>query len=217
MKILLISASPHKETSETFCLAKEVLKGCADSGESEIIHISDHEIGFCRHCEMCHTKIMECPIKDDAMGILEKMIASDGIILASPNYISQVTGLMKNLFDRSGHFIHCKRLLGKYIAGVVSSGSGEDKAVLDYMKYYGHVCGAQYAGGVSSCRPVSNDTKEEAFLLGKSLCAAIRDKKIFPDQMKILEAGHERFKTIMTMRKNDWPDEYRYWQNKGWL
>ena len=124
MKTLLISSSPHKEKSQTFLLAKEVLKECTNSVESEIIHLFNYRIEFCRHCEKCHKKILQCLIKDDVHLILEKMLNAEGIIFASPNYINQITASMKALFDRSSHFIHRKRLLGKYIIGVVSSRSG---------------------------------------------------------------------------------------------
>lgn len=217
MKILLISSSPHKEKSRTYLLAQEVLKGCPDSVNLKIIHLCDYKIEFCRHCEECHKKIMHCLIKDDVHMILKKMLESDGIILASPNYINQVTASMKALFDRASHFIHCKRLLGKYVTGVVSSGGGEDKDVLDYIKYYAHTCAAQYSGGVSSRVPISDEKKKEALELGKSLSKNIEDKKLFPEQIKIIEAGKEHFKRIMEMRKNVWIGEYQYWKDKGWL
>ncbi len=217
MKVLIISASPHKEKSQTLLLAKEVLRGCGDQVESEVIHLSDHRIGFCRHCEACHIKILKCPIKDDVTAILAKMLDADGLIVASPNYINQVTALMKALFDRSSHFIHCKRLLGKYIAGVVSSGSGRDKTVLDYIEYYGHTCGAQYAGGVSSGVPVSDGKKKEAFDLGKALSSTIKDKRVFPDQIKAIETAKAHFRVVMEKRKDEWLEEYQYWKAKGWL
>lgn len=217
MKILLISSSPRKEKSQTLLLAKEVLRGCAGSAEAEIIHLADCRIKFCRHCERCHRNIMQCPLKDDVHSILEKMLQAKGIILASPNYINQVTASMKAIFDRSSHFIHCKRLLGKYVAGVVSSGSGQDREVLDYIKHYSHVCGAQYAGGVSAGVPLGNEKKDEAFNFGRSLAAAIKDKRQFPGQVKIIEAGKEHFKAIMEKRKDEWLEEYRYWQEKHWL
>ena len=90
MKILLISSSPRKEKSQSFLLAREVLRGCLnETQEGEAIH-------------------------------------------------NQITASLKALFDRSSHFIHCKRLLGKYVAGVVASGSGQDKDVLNYIRYYAH-------------------------------------------------------------------------------
>lgn len=219
MKVLLISSSPHKEKSRTFLLAKEVLKGLVDLGiESEAIHLSDYHIDFCRHCEECHTKMLHCSIKDSTSAILNKMLEVDAIILASPNYINQVTASMKALFDRSSHFIHCKRLLGKYIAGVVTSGSGNDKEVLNYIRYYGHTCGAQYAGGVSSSAYALDDKiKEEAYQLGKALTQDIKEKKVFAEQIKIIEAGREHFKRVIKLRKDDWQEEYAYWQHKGWL
>lgn len=217
MKILLVSSSPHKEKSQTYLLAQEVLKGCPNSVKPEIIHLCDYKIDFCRHCEECHKKMANCLIKDDVHMILEKMLEADGIILASPNYINQVTASMKALFDRTSHFIHCKRLLGKYVSGVVSSGSGQDKDVLDYIKYYAHTCAAQYSGGISSRVPISDKNKKEALELGKSLSKNIEDKRLFPGQMKIIEASKEHFKKIMEMRKNVWIEEYRYWKDKGWL
>jgi multimeric flavodoxin WrbA len=218
MKVILISSSPHKEKSRTFLLAKEVLKGLAQERiNSEIIHLDDSRIFFCKHCEECHRKIMHCSLKDGAPAILKKMLEADGIILASPNYINQVTASMKALFDRSAHFIHCKRLAGKYVAGVVTSGSGQNKEVLDYMQYYAHTCAAQYSGGVSSIAVFGPDKIEEAQGIGRKLAADIRQKKTYAEQLKIIEIGRQHFQEIIKLRKNDWQDEYKYWSDKGWL
>ncbi len=218
MKVLLISSSPHKEKSRTFILAKEVLRGVADSQiQSDIIHLSDCHIDFCRHCEECHKKILHCSVKDEVPAILNRMLEADGIILASPNYINQVTASMKALFDRSAHFIHCKRLLGKYITGVVTSGSGQDKDVLDYIEYYAHTCGAQYSGSVFSSAYALEEKIEFAYQLGRKLAQDIKEKKVFADQVRIIEAGREHFKRVMLLRKDDWQEEYAYWQHKGWL
>jgi multimeric flavodoxin WrbA len=218
MKILLISSSPHKEKSKTFSLAKDVLTGLSQQGaDIETIHLCDFKILFCKHCEQCHKNILQCPMPDDAHGILKKMLEADGIILASPNYINQVTASMKALFDRSTHFIHCKRLLGKYTAGVVSSGSGQDKEVLNYIGYYGHTCGAQYSGGVSSAAQSIGETKEEAIKLGRKLAMDIREQKSYPDQLELIEKGKQHFRRIIEARKEEWAGEYQYWQDKDWL
>lgn len=217
MKILLISSSPHKEKSQTLLLAKQVLKGCSGSVKTEVMHLCDFKIEFCRHCDECHKKIMNCSIEDDVHIILKKMLEADAIILASPNYISQVTASMKAFLDRSSHFIHCIRLLDKYIVGVVSSGGGQDKDVLDYIGYYGNICGAQYAGGVSSRTPISKEKMVEALKLGSKLTSDIKEKRTFPEQMKIIEEVREYFKKVIQARKNEWVEEYQYWQDKDWL
>ncbi|TRZ49804.1 flavodoxin family protein [bacterium] len=218
MKILLISASPHKEKSRTFILAKEVLRGALGEGIAlETIHLCDFRISFCRHWEECHKKILHCSVADDAPKIMKKMLEVEGIILASPNYINQVTGLMKTLFDRAAHFIHCKRLLGKYIVGVVSSGSGYDQDVLGYINFFAHTCGAQYSGGVSSRVPVSKEKLKEAYELGRKFVLDIKEKKAYPDQIGVIEKRRQHFKEVIKARKEEWEEEYRYWQDKGWL
>lgn len=218
MKVLLISSSPHREKSRTLILAEEVLKGCIAEGfDNETLHLYDYRIEFCRHCENCHKEIMHCPIKDDVAVILEKVLGADSLILASPNYINQVTGLMKTLFDRSSHFIHCKRLLGKYIVAVISSGSGRDTDVLNYIRYYGHACGAQYSGGISACAYTLGEKTEQAHQLGKKLAQDVKEKRMFTEQMQTIEQARERFKRVMQLRKEDWKAEYQYWQEKGWL
>ncbi len=215
---MLISSSPHKEKSKTFFLAKEVLRALAQEGvDTETIHLDDYRIFFCKHCEECHKKILNCSVADDVHIILKKMLECDGIILASPNYINQVTASMKALFDRSAHFIHCKRLLGKYIAGVVSSGSGQGQDVLDYIRLYAHTCGAQYSGGVSSAAYSVEQKNEQAFELGRRLALDMKEKKAFPQQLELIEKGKQRFRQIVELRKKDWEEEYQYWQSKGWL
>jgi len=218
MKVLLISSSPHKEKSKTFFLAKGVLGGLLKEGcDSEAIHLDDFRIFFCKHCEECHRNILHCSAPDDVNIILKKMLEAEGIILASPNYINQVNASMKALFDRSSHFIHCKRLLGKYIVAVVSSGSGQDKEVLDYIKFYAHTCAAQYSGGISSAAYLVQDKMEEAAKLGRKLALDIKEKRTYPDQIGLIENGKQHFREIIKLRKNEWKEEYQYWLDKGWL
>lgn len=218
MNTLLISSSPHKEKSKTLLLAREVLKGITDSGiKTETIHLADCHIGFCKHCEECHRKILRCSVKDSMQPILQKMLEANAIILASPNYINQVTASLKALLDRSSHFIHCQRLLGKYVAGVVTSGSGEDEEILNYIKYYAHTCGAQYTGGASSSAFAVKEKLEEAYQLGKRLAQDVKEKKVYADQMRIIEANRQHFKEVIQLKKADWQEEYAYWQERGWL
>lgn len=217
MHILLVSSSPRKEKSQTFLLAKEAVKGFSGSVTTGILHLSDLKIGFCRHCESCHKRIMDCPVHDDVRMILEKMLEAEGLIFASPNYIDQVTASMKALWERAGHFIHCRRFLGKYVAGVVTSGGGQDTAVLDYIRYYANICAAQYAGGISSRAPINGQKAKEAFNLGNKLLSDIREKKDFPEQIKAIEEFKGHFKNIIQTRKDDWVEEYQYWLKKGWL
>ncbi len=215
MKILLISASPRGFQSNTLKLAREV--GKATGVEVEEVRLNELKIEFCRSCEVCHQKIMTCPIKDDAFSVLKKMLSADGLILATPNYINQVTGSLKTLMDRSSHFVHCLRLLNKYAVGVVSSGAGLDSPVLNYLKEYTNLCGAQYSGGVSAASFRLKEKYEEAASLGKKLLQDIQEKTVYPDQVAFITNLKKNFGNLIQMRKNDWKEEYAYWVKQGWL
>ncbi|HOJ40589.1 MAG TPA: flavodoxin family protein [bacterium] len=215
MKILIISASPRGEESNTLKLAREVASGTG--GKVEEVKLSHVRLEFCRACNLCHRKIMACALKDDAFSVLEKMLTAEGIILASPNYINQVTGSLKTLMDRSSHFIHCLRLSGKYVAGVVSSGSGQDSQVLNYIGQYANLCGAQYSGGISSAVSALKEKTPAALALGKKLAADIQQQFVYHDQVALMENQKEHFRRLIELRKNEWPEEYEYWRQQGWL
>ena len=61
------------------------------------------------------------------------MLAADGIVLASPNYISNVSAQMKALLDRCFSMFHCQMLHGKYGACVVASGGPLFQKVEEYL------------------------------------------------------------------------------------
>ena len=218
MKILGISASPRKNKSNTLLLLKEAFSAIEKKGyQTELVHLCDLRIEFCRHCETCHKIIMDCPIKDDANRLIRKILESDGIIFASPVYIDHITGYLKTFFDRSTHFIHCLRLLGKYTAAVATSGGGPHEVVLDYLKHFSIICGARYVGGVSTNVPVPEEIKRKAGNLGETLFEAIKSKKAFPDQMKEIQSRKSFFKRIIEAHKEEWSGEYDYWKEMGWL
>jgi multimeric flavodoxin WrbA len=218
MNILLISASPRKSKSQTLALAQRVVEGLGPAARIETIHLRDLRIDYCTHCEACHVESLRCPVKDDVHRLLDKMLAAEGIILATPNYINQVTAPLKAVLDRSSHFIHCKRLLGKFLCGVVTSGSGtEDDLVLGYLEHYAHICGAQFSGGVSACAYAMEAKADEAVGLGRRLAQDISQSKKYPAQEEVIRKGIVYFGKIIEMRKDHWRGEYAYWKEKGWL
>ena len=78
--------------------------------ETEIVRLSEYRLGACRGCRLCFDKGEEhCPYKDDRDVLIEKVIASDGVVFASPNYSFQVSGLMKVFLDRLGFTFHRPR------------------------------------------------------------------------------------------------------------
>ncbi len=218
MKILLISSSPRGEKGVTYALAAEVAKGAQSLGaEIETVHLAGKKLGFCHGCEICHKGNMTCPLKDDAHLVILKMLNADGIVFATPNYINQVAAPMKALFDRTSNLIHCQRLLGKYTAGVVSSGSGLNHPVTDYIAYYGRLCGALSSGGVSCGAAPKPEELKAAFDLGEKLAGDIKEKRAYPEQQAEIDKRRHYFADVIKLRKEAWDGEYRYFVSKGWL
>ena len=78
------------------------------------------------------------------------MIAADGIVLASPNYISSVSAQMKALFDRSFSMFHCQTLHGKYGAGVLASGGPLRQMAQEYLMHIIGCSGCWKVGSVAT-------------------------------------------------------------------
>ena len=97
-EILGICGSARKRGS-TSLLLQELLS--ATGMESELIFLSDLKIGFCTGCLSCRKNNGKCPQDDDMQLILDKSLSSKAIVLGSPNYYYDISGLIKNMIDRS--------------------------------------------------------------------------------------------------------------------
>ena len=223
MKIIGLNGSPRRSNSRTGQLVEKILDGAADSGaQIEYFDITKLKIRPCIACDKCH-KTGYCSQKDDFNAIFEKIMVTDGLILGSPVYIYQVTAQLKNWIDRLGNTIHCLRFLGKYGAVVATAGGSGEKETADYMEKVLQYAGMQSVGRLA-CRievdgllDDSSPLLNEAVALGHSLVEAIREKKIFSDQIKEHEQRKEYFRYIMLKRREKWNWEYDYWKEKGWL
>ena len=217
MKVVAICGSPRGNKSQTRMLAEAVLAGAKAKGaEVECVDLGMAKIGFCRACEVCHQG-PDCALNDDGRQILRQMLAADGTVLATPVYLNQVTAQMKAILDRTSHFVHCLRLMGKYMAAVTTSGGGGGGDVTAYLKGYAVTVGAQFVGGLDARAPLQESNFAAARELGATLVAAIQEKRVYPEQVRTIEAQKKRFGQIIAFHKDHWPYEHRYWQDQGWL
>ncbi len=220
MKILAIIASPRGMQGNTGRLLEEVLAGVSAVGaETEIISLKTQQVDPCLACDICH-KTGICNIKDDYEMIKAKMLAADGFILASPNYIFSVTAQMKGLFDRCNGLIHCLALEGKYAALVETSGGGEDEEVLTYMSRFVNSLGASSVGSIGSPMAGIRTFLDEENLfakaraLGSELCHCISDKRSFPEQEVSRQGFAARMSGLVDYMQEYWPFEQEFWAKK---
>jgi len=99
--VVIISASPRKHGNSDL-LCDRFLKGAQEAGhQAEKIFLRDKKINFCLACDGCRKNGGTCVQKDDMAGILEKMIAADVLVLATPVYFYSMNAQMKTLIDRT--------------------------------------------------------------------------------------------------------------------
>jgi len=102
MKMVAFNGSPRAEKGNTHVIVEAFLKGAATAGaEVENIFLARKEINPCRGCLACWLKTPgHCVIDDDMAELLEKFGSCDVVIFATPLYVDNVSGIMKNFMDR---------------------------------------------------------------------------------------------------------------------
>ncbi|MDH7592992.1 MAG: flavodoxin family protein [Methanomicrobiales archaeon] len=104
MKVIAFNGSARKD-GNTARLVRYVLQELEQEGiGTEMVQFAGKRIRGCTACMKCRENLDgRCIIRNDIVNsCIEKMAASDGIILASPTYFSDVSAEMKAFIDRSG-------------------------------------------------------------------------------------------------------------------
>jgi len=133
MKIVLINASPRKNGATAKILTEFAnrLRLCENT-DVTLFHLSEINPEYCKGCCVCY-KTGECFIKDDVEMLSRTIGESDGLIIGTPCYASNVSGQLKTLIDR-GHFIFEQLLKGKHTVGVVTYENAESGAAFKVLK-----------------------------------------------------------------------------------
>ena len=99
--ILILSGSPRKGgNSDTLC--DQFMAGASEAGHNvEKIWVPGEKIAPCLGCGHCQSHAGVCVQKDAMAEILQKMVDTDVLVLASPVYFYSVSAQIKALIDRT--------------------------------------------------------------------------------------------------------------------
>ncbi len=99
-RVLILSSSPRRGgNSDSLC--DEFLRGALEAGhDAEKVFLKDKRINYCTGCDTCSTYGKPCPQRDDAAEVIDKMLAADVIVMATPVYFYTMSAQMKTLIDR---------------------------------------------------------------------------------------------------------------------
>ena len=218
MKIIGIVASPHGVRGNTGRLMMKVLEAAQEqSATVETVALPGGTVLPCKACDMCHKKGF-CPQKDEFENIIEKIMGSECVVLASPNYIFTVSAQMKAFMDRCGGVIHRMAFEGKYGASVVTSGGGDEEPIAEFMNHFMLTTGMTPVGSVWATMGTitgddfPEDICQKAADLGRKLIRDCENSVSSPEIDERKARFAERMRNLMLYRKDDWPAEYEYWK-----
>jgi multimeric flavodoxin WrbA len=98
-KIIAIYGSPRRK-GNTSLLLKRAVQGARDAGaEVEEVVLRDLKLSPCLEIYGCKAT-GRCVIQDDFQGLQDQMLASNGVMLASPIFFYAVSAHTKALIDR---------------------------------------------------------------------------------------------------------------------
>ncbi len=228
MKVVALIASYRKKgnTARLVEMVLESLRQLAAGSqrplEFESIFLGHQNIQLCRGCRLCFDRGESlCPLKDDLLPIKARLQQADVVIAASPVYVDDVSGTMKNWIDRMAHLCHRPGFAGKSVYLLATTGSTPTGRALGtlstaFSTWGCHIIGK--AGFVSGALLPKEDleTRYQA-----------RAEKIASQILRSVDsqaALHPSFRSLITFKIQQmaW-QRYRqpsydldYWQGAGW-
>ena len=217
-----VGSARKKHTYDATRRFLDKLKSLGDI-ESEIVSLRDYNVGICLGCKACFGKGEEaCPLKDDRDVLIERMMSSDGVVFASPNYSFDVSALMKIFLDRLGFVFHRPRFFGKTFTSIVTQGIYRGNKIVQYLGFVGMGLGFNTVKGTcfTAFEPM---TEKEERKLEKSLARQSRRfhetlmKPSYPAPTLFKLMAFRMSRTSMRLELDDESYDYRYYKDKGWF
>ena len=118
MKIVTILGSPRRKGNTAAVLSK-FEHMAANEHSIDRINIVDYNVRGCLGCDSCfrHLEDPGCVQKDDGVQLLERILAADMVIYATPLYVWSYSAQLKALMDR--HYCLVKWKAGEKVVNLM--------------------------------------------------------------------------------------------------
>ncbi len=228
MKILVIQGS-HRKNGNTTHIAEIITDKMAKLAakadvpfEIKTIFLGHMNIGLCQGCRTCFDRGAEhCPLKDDVQLIRDMIHRADGVIAASPVYVDNASGIIKNWIDRMAYVCHRPEFAGKPVYLLATTGGSSCFSTLNTMSGAFLTWGFHLSGRAGFVTGAKMDVEEMQIRFDRR--AGDIARKILQD---ILERKGSRppFFSLMMFRilqrergKQTGSLDEKYWRENGWL
>ncbi|MDD5772662.1 MAG: flavodoxin family protein [bacterium] len=217
-----VGSARKQHTYNAVCKFLSSLQSFGDV-EYEIVRLSECNLVTCRGCKLCLDKGEEfCQFKDDRDLLLGKMMASDGVVFASPNYSFQVSAIMKKFLDRLGFVFHRPRFFGKAFTSIVVQGIYGGPKIVEYLDFVGDNLGFNVVKGscITSLEPIPDEVQRKNNRILEEQSIRFYDRLSQPSYpvptlFKLMIFRMSR--TAIARMLNESYCDYTYYRDKGWF
>ena len=223
MKVTAFIGNAQKR--HTYLATEQFLKNLQSLGdiEYEIVRLNEYHLETCIGCRICIDKGEEfCPLKDDRDLLIDKIMKSDGVIFASPNYSFQVSGWMKIFLDRLGFLFHRPRFFGIAFTSLVNEGIYGGKKIVKYFDFIGFGLGFNIVKGccILTIVPVTEERQKIndeiiARQSRKFYERLMKNKYPAPSLIKLFLFRMARSSMRIMLNENN--RDYAYYRDNGWF
>lgn len=137
MKVVLFNGSPRKEGNTFHCLNFVMDELKAAGIDCDYNWIGMEKLQGCTACMKCiDNDDQKCVLTGDKINeYIEKMLESDGIIIGSPTYFSNLSTSTKALIERAGYATggHLKHKVGAAVVAVRRAGANHAFSSINFF------------------------------------------------------------------------------------
>ena len=225
MKTVTAFIGSARKHGLTFTATRRFLDKLEASGDvrGEIVFLSEYNLGVCRGCKSCFLRGEErCPLKDDRDVLVEKMMNSDGVVFATPNYSFQVSAMMKILLDRLGFVFHRPCFHGKTFTSIVGQGIHGGGKIVKYLDFVGAGLGFNVVKGscITALEPMTDKDRQKMDAALTKQSRRFHERLMQPAygapslfQLMVFRMGRTSIRQMLAEPNRD----FTYYREHGWF
>lgn len=201
-------------------------RASAEDGKMEwnTLFLSELDLNPCRGCRVCFDRGEEhCPNRDRLIETRDAIVEADGVVLASPVYVNDVSGRMKTLIDRLAFVCHRPRFMRTPFLLLATTGSSTCRHALRTLQSAAATWSAPIAASAGFCTgALADDLTPHTRRVERAASrfyASIREQRARRPtfiSLMVFAIQQRAWRRYWTGRDCDTID-YHYWKDAGWF
>jgi multimeric flavodoxin WrbA len=229
MKILALTSSYRRRgnTARILDLIGLHLEAIAAQHDESLtlttLNLGHTHVEMCRGCRTCFDRDEDqCPLEDDVLAIKAKLDEADAVILASPVYVNDVSGIAKTFIDRLAYVCHRPAFAGKcaYLIATVADGPTGFAlfSMNQALRSWGfHIVGQAgfKMGALMPQEEMESRYRDRTARIAGKLFGAIAQRRFL--QPSFLSLMTFRIQQLSWQQVPPGSLDYAYWEAQGWF